>query len=415
MKKDYFIIFLFIIFISGLTSIYLIDNYIENNFNSNFDTYSNTKLDNNYTNSNNETFNNSDSNINKLENKTNSNSSVRNDEDSDSNDVNINTNKSSKTDKNNTINNSNSNHNPSSKHSNSNNYQNSISNYSDKLYIERYNNGYYIYLPAKSSNKFIRYDFRKIVNNQTKSNGYGLYQIASVSYSNNRFNYNRNITLANTNMECAVKLRDSSVNFMGIIGHGYEITKAMTIELDGTNVTNISKGTIVSGNNIRIKMWNLMYNPDNINANIISRGVNYYINKDSVNLVQTLKFLINTDVKFIYMGMLPVISYDNLGVVTSKVRVNDGPTQNVDNVINLGSIINAKKFEVFSDISGVYATIKLNSSNDSLYCNNSSSFMSRNANVSYNKVYFRYCGNNFNVKVNQELTQSISFIIDLKK
>lgn len=295
---------------------------------------------------------------------------------------------------------------------------NNVSNNSsikNKVYVERYNSGYYIYIPAKSSDKFVRYDFRHIVNSNTKSDGYGLYQISSTSYIDGKFNYIRDITLSNANIECAVKLNDHSRDFMGIVNHGYEITKSMNVIVDNNDVTNMSVGSVLSGSNIRVKMWNLMYNPNNINENVISRGVNYYVNTSGLVLVQNLKFKIDTPVKYIYMGMLPIIATDNSGVVTSAVKIDDGAVRKPNEVINEGSRIGAKKYEVFSDTSGVFASIILNSSNDNLYCDKSSSFISRNGNTPYNKVYFRYCDSNFAVKTNQELNQSILYSIDLKK
>lgn len=318
------------------------------------------------------------------------------------------TSSSNNTSNNNEISNSSSNNNSAN--------SNSVSNDRNKVFVERYSGGYYIYIPARSSSKYVRYDFKYIVNPNTKSAGYGLYQVSSTNYLNGKFNSNvRALTLSNANLECGVKLSDNSPNFMGIVNHGYEVTKSMNIEVDGSDVTNTSIGAIISGNNIRIKMWNLMYNPANVNEVVVSRGVNYYVNSSGLTLVQSLKFKIETSVKYIYMGMLPIITVDNYGVVTSAVKIDDGSVQKPNDVIKSGSRVGAKKYELFSDTSGVFATIKLNSSNDYLYCNNSSSFINRNSNVNYNKVYFRYCGSDFNAHVDQELTQSVSYIIDLKK
>ena len=163
-----------------------------------------------------------------------------------------------------------------------------------------------------------------------------------------------------------------------------------------------------------------LYDPNNHTTIVATHFKEYTITKDGIELYQEVKWLGSYKLAYAYLGMLPVIRGND---ASSNVQVTSYSYDDLDfieyDISNAGNSsqrphdmkASINQFTLYGNNLGFSAQVKV--LERSPYISNCMAYIS--GNESYNKVYFDYCGQNYQTTKNEKWKTRCKFLLNISK
>lgn len=292
----------------------------------------------------------------------------------------------------------------------------------DKIFVYSLNgNGnidIYIKGSAEESNKYIGFQlhrFKSELNREVGASNYDLYKIESANeyrrVLGDRFFFENNV-VRKGEWEMAIKEQGAN-DFIGGTAHGDEVMKTIKVYVDGEEVEP-TESIKQEADEFELVTTSDIYRDNTITENLEVIGIHektYIFNKDGVTLDQKVTFNQDLMLDKSYLTMFPILRKDDSGrQVTDVALIPDNEIEQDVSEEGFQIIeVEANKVVISGKDSGVEATVEILEKGTNYP---TSIFVSESA--LYNKVYFSYVQNDYQVDKDEVWTQKSHFMIDTK-
>ena len=232
-------------------------------------------------------------------------------------------------------------------------------------------------------------------------------------YDDNNNVYSNSINIiSGGEWACALKIKNSS-DFMGGNYHGNEVIENCYIYVDDKKIT---ENEFLNGNiecqEIKIIENTFLFNPDNQEEKSAYVNRIIFISKEKIKIYQKVKWLKDYTLDLSYLGMLCAMrnGVTNLGMSDTEYIEYDVSQANFDNplaLLNAECKTNRKMISLIGEEKNIYFSVQTTKINPDLegrptYVYNG---------TPYNKIYFSFCPDNYEVKENEIWEMENEYVI----
>ncbi len=257
----------------------------------------------------------------------------------------------------------------------------------NKVKVEKSDNEIYVYI--YSSNGIIKYPIKKITNNSTNCDTFHIHKLFSV-----KDGVEREICYAGE-FEMAVKIKDRD-DFIGGSQHGDEKCTSYSLYCDGISVT---ENKLYYCDECKIIVISDMYDPADHTTIVATHYKEYIFTHDGLELNQRIMWASSLTLMRSYLAMLPILRKDGDGNQITDTyfdNVNYTEYDVSDSGFTTYPITYRKdcsKQNLYSSISKISASVEVVTRKP--YIEDAVAFLSNSE--YYNKIYFGFCGDNYQV------------------
>lgn len=286
---------------------------------------------------------------------------------------------------------------------------------SDKIYVYSLNGNLDIFIKGskEDSDRYIGYNIRHLIKDldqNSPSSNYDVWRLNGTGeYSRNRYDKFKLEQSIVRNGEWEMAIREKGANdFVGGSIHGDEITTSVAFFLNGEEVDTDSRIN-EEADEFKIVTTSDLYRDNTTTQDLELIGEHekvYTFNPDGLTLEQKVTFQEEMQTDRSYLTMLPILRTDGENQITDTAYVNDSE-QDVSREGFEIEIVEATKATISGKDSGITATVEiLDKSKDfptTFYVTNTSN---------YNKFYFSYQNEDYNVNAGEVWEQTSHYDID---
>lgn len=285
----------------------------------------------------------------------------------------------------------------------------------DKIYVYGLNENIDIYVKGSNeeSQNYIGYHVRhleKSIDTSEISSNYDVWKINGASeYLRNKSNDFRLVQKVVRSGEWEMALYErGATDFVGGSAHGDEITTSVEAFIDGKKVA-LDEFIDTEADEFVLSTVSDVYRDNTITAElelIAEHHKTYTFNKDGLQLEQEVIF--KEDLLWFrpYLSMLPILRTNDGGQVTDTYEVND-ETFDVSEEGFGEQRFEAEKASIWSEESGITATVEITDKSLDI-----PSIFHIYDSPNYNKMYFAYTYDDFQVSSGDSWKQTTQYVID---
>lgn len=283
--------------------------------------------------------------------------------------------------------------------------------FDDNVYLDFLNDYKILMIYMKTAkNYYLGYNFRYMKADYSASNSssnYDIWRLRDVKIytkdSNDVFTKINDTSLIHSasEWECAIK-EVGSPDFVGGSTHGDELLDDIIFMLDGVAYTNVTQISGQKCKELRIIRTSRLYRADtNSETKIATHYVDYLFKNNEIIIDQKVNWLVDTTCGISYLTMLGAKRSDSeVQITSSALKDGEGVIYDVsqDNYSNgaFDTTKGCKKAYLWNNSnSGFKSSMSVEVLESNNFENNNFKFDNR---PDYNKFYFDFCGNNFNVQ-----------------
>lgn len=285
----------------------------------------------------------------------------------------------------------------------------------DKIYVYSHNGSLDVFIKGskEDSDRYIGYNIRhlkKDLDQNSPSSNYDVWRLnGSGEYSRNRYDKFKLEQSIVRNGEWEMAIRENGANdFVGGSIHGDEITTSVAFFLNGEEVDS-DKLINEEADEFKIVTTSDLYRDNTTTNDLELIGEHekvYTFNPDGLTLDQKVTFHEEMQTDRSYLTMLPILRTDGENQITDTAYVNESE-QDVSSEGFEIERVEATKATISGENSGITATVEiLDKSKDfptTFYVTNT---------PNYNKLYFSYNNEEYNVTAGEVWEQTAHYDID---